>query len=133
MAKREVICDTDVIIDYWNIYSSRHSESKNIVENLIGIGSVILSGITKMELIIGATNKSELERINKNLHQFSLTLINDEISQLAIQLLQEYNLSHGLALPDAMIAATSIVTQVELFTYNIKDYKFINGLKLYQP
>lgn len=131
MAKRAVICDTDVLIDYLNKNSLRHSSSSDILENAIGLDNAILSAITKMELIIGATNKDELRRINKNIYLFRTALINDAITELGIQLLQKYRLSHGLALPDALIAATAIILEVELFTHNIKDYKFIDDLMLY--
>lgn len=133
MATERVICDTDVIIDHWNISNTRHIQTKNILENSIGIDKVILSGVTQMELLVGAMNKSELARINSNLKQFNIMMINNGINLLAVELLQEYKLSHGLALPDALIAATSLFTQFQLFTYNVKDYKFIKGLKLYQP
>ena len=79
---------------------------------------------------MGAGNKNELNRINRNIHQFNITLIDDDITQSAFQLLQTYKLSHGIAIPDGLIAATSMILQVELFTYNIKDYKFIIGLTL---
>lgn len=131
MAKERVICDTDVIIDYWNLNSFRYQQTQNVLENSIGIENVILSGVTQMELLVGARNKSELSRINNNLSQFNITLINDAVNLLAIDLLQTYNLSYGLALPDALIAATAMYTQFALFTYNTKDYKFINDLQLY--
>jgi len=119
------------MIDYWNINSPRHASTKNAIENLIEPKYVLLSAITKMELIIGAFNKNELHRINKNIHQFPIALINDDITKAAIQLLQNYKLSHGLALPDGLIAATALVLEFKLFTYNVKDYKFIDGLMLY--
>lgn len=133
MATQKIICDTDVIIDYWNSKSQRYFDSRNVLDNLIGFENIVISTITRMELIIGANNKSELSRINKNSHNFEISLINGEIATLAVQLLQDYKLSHGLALPDAFIAATSIITNFPLFTYNLKDYKFISELKLYQP
>lgn len=74
-----------------------------------------------------------MQKINKSIFRFTVTFINDHITQAAIQLLQDYRLSHGLALPDALIAATSTITQLPLFTYNLKDYKFISGIKLYDP
>ena len=132
MATQKIICDTDVIIDHWNSKSQRYFDSRNVLNNLIGFENIVISTITRMELIIGANNKSELSRINKNSHNFEISLINGEIATLAVQLLQDYKLSHGLALPDAFIAATSIITNFPLFTYNLKDYKFINELKLYQ-
>ena len=81
--------------------------------------------------MIGAKNKSELSRIVKNSHNFEVSSINADIATLAIQLIQDYNLSHGLVLPDAFIAATSIITQFPLFTYNLKDYKFIDEIELF--
>jgi len=132
MAKEIVICDTDVIIDYWNGNSQRHRYTKRIIEGLVERYDVSLSAITKMELIIGAVNKDELRRIDKGIHEFDIVLVNDDISRVAVELLQKYNLSHGLALPDAFIAATSIVLNANLFTFNIKDYRFISALKLFQ-
>ncbi len=86
-----------------------------------------------MELIVGASNKSELNKINSDVHQFQIALIDNAVSQLAIDLLRNYTLSHGLSLPDALIAATSIVARLDLFTYNVKHYKFIDGINLYTP
>lgn len=131
MAETKVICDTDVMIDYLNSNSERHPATKDLIENAIRIENVILSAITKMELIIGATNKPDLNWINKSIHRYTIAFINDIITQTAIELLQNYKLSHGLALPDSLIAATSIVTQLPLFTYNLKDYKFIDGIELF--
>ncbi len=131
MATQKVICDTDVIIDYWNSNSQRYVDSRNVLDNIIGIENIVISTITKMELIIGAKNKSELSKIIKNSQNFEVSSINSDISTLAIQLLQDYNLSHGLVLPDALIAATSIITQFPLYTYNLKDYKYITGIELF--
>lgn len=59
-------------------------------------------------------------------------LISPEITQRAIDILSEYHLSHGLAIPDALIAATSLDTGFSLFTYNTRNFKFIKGLHLYK-
>jgi len=133
MAANKVICDTDVMIDYLNSNSERHLVTKDLLENVIRTENLILSAITKMELIIGATNKPGLRSINKSIYRFTIASINDDITQVAIELLQDYNLSHGLALPDALIAATTIIAQFPLFTYNLKDYRFIDGIELYNP
>ena len=44
----------------------------------------------------------------------------------------KYVLSHKLVLPDGFIAASAVAHDIELFSLNIKDYKFIEGLKLYK-
>ncbi len=86
-----------------------------------------------MELIVGAKNKIDLIKINKNINRYNIAFLNDRITYVALQLLQDYTLSHGFALPDALIAATSIVTGFSLFTYNLKDYKFIENINIYDP
>ena len=131
METAKVICDTDVMIDYLNNNSERHFNTKDLIENFIGTENVVLSAVTKIELIFGVTNKKDMERINKSVLRYTIAFINNEISQVAIRLLQDYKLSHGLAMPDALIAATSLVTQIPLFTYNLKDYKFIDGIELF--
>jgi predicted nucleic acid-binding protein len=131
MAKKQVVCDTDVMIDYWDISSKRHMNTKHIVENEIGLNNVMISAITKMELLMGASNKAEETKIKKKLLRFNTALLNSDITTEAIDLFEHYRLSHGLAIPDCLIAATAKVMNLELFTYNLKDYKFINKLGLF--
>lgn len=85
-----------------------------------------------MELIVGAVNKIQLSKINKELRAFLIILPDHDIGLLSLKLLQEYNLSHGLQIQDCFIAATALFMKVQLFTYNVKDFKFIDGLDLYK-
>jgi predicted nucleic acid-binding protein len=131
MAKEKVICDTDVLIDYFDRNKNRNASAMAILETHIGLDNVIISSITKMELLFGATNKLDLGIINKKLSRFSVILINERVNLTAIGLMQDFKLSHGLAIADSLIAATAIETKLRLFTYNLKDFKFINDLTLY--
>ena len=133
MAKKKIICDTDVMIDYWDTKKSRHAATKSTLEKTIGIDDVLLSAITKMELMMGAINKSDMTKIERGLERFNIALINNDITLLSFELLKTYRLSHGISLPDSIIAATALIADVELFTYNAKDFKFISKLKLLQP
>ena len=132
MAKKKIICDTDVMIDFWDLKNVRHASTKAILEENIELDNVVLSAITKMELLLGATNKNDLTKIKKNLQRFNVALLDADITIKAFELIEKYQLSHGLALPDSIIAATAIITDLELFTYNLKDYKFISELKIYK-
>jgi len=58
--------------------------------------------------------------------------INDTISDIFIQIVDKYALSHAISIPDSIIAATSIYYDIELYTSNLKDFNFIPGLKLYK-
>jgi len=89
--------------------------------------------ITVGELYYGARNKRELQKIRKHLSlltQFPLTAV---VSQVFIDLLENYALSHGLTIPDALIAATAVANNLPLYTFNLKDFRYIPELYLYEP
>jgi tRNA(fMet)-specific endonuclease VapC len=46
--------------------------------------------------------------------------------------MENYSLSHKLAIPDALIAATALSHDMSLYTLNLKDFRFIEGINLYQ-
>jgi predicted nucleic acid-binding protein len=131
MEAQQIICDTDVIIDFWSEANARHVSTKAILENKIGLKNVVLSAITKIELLVGAVNKTDLSKLIKNLDPFIISAIDKDITSKAIELVEKYSLSHSLELADSLIAATAISMDLELFTYNTKDYKFIPELKLF--
>ena len=45
--------------------------------------------------------------------------------------METYSLSHKLTIPDALIASTALVYSLDLYTFNLKDFRFITGLNLY--
>ena len=132
MAETKIICDSDVMIDYFDLKSLRHTITKIKLEEEIGLENIMLSAISKLKLIAGATTKSDLLTIIKKLKRFSVILFFPTITSLSFELLETYKLSHGLALPDCLIAATVLKTDLEFFTYNTKDFKFIPKLRLHK-
>jgi predicted nucleic acid-binding protein len=131
MEENLILCDTDVLIDYFDKSKARHQQTKQIIEHQISLDKVVISAITKMELFLGATNKVELNKIDKLIGRFGLLLINRQITKKSLDLLKSYHLSHNLAIPDSIIASTAIVADLELFTYNVKDFRFVKNLNLY--
>jgi predicted nucleic acid-binding protein len=47
--------------------------------------------------------------------------------------METYSLSHKLSIPDALIASTALVHKIDLYTLNLKDFRFIEGLNLHEP
>jgi predicted nucleic acid-binding protein len=72
------------------------------------------------------------KRFEKLLNNYTIVLLDRNISLLAIDLYKKYKLSHGLDIPDSLIAATSIVLELPLFTYNVKDFHYIPDIQLYR-
>ena len=130
MATQKLICDTDVLIEFFDKKKARHSQTIATI-NEIGIDNILISAISKMELIKGTLHKEHSQQVAKKLKRLDTILLSPEITVRTIELLNTYHLSHGLAIPDALIAATSLETGLKLFTYNVRDFKFIKGLNLY--
>ncbi len=98
----------------------------------IGQENIAISDVTCAELLYGARNKMELEIIRKDINKLTILSIQSEISRNAVQLVEKYSLSHKLSLPDALIASTAIYHNLELYTLNIKDFKFLKNIKLFK-
>jgi predicted nucleic acid-binding protein len=122
-----VLCDSTVIIDAINNVSKAQEE-------LLSIGSqnVLISVITEMEVLAGAINKEHQLKLEKKLKQYNILQIDNRISSKATELIKKYKLSHGLLIPDAIIAASCLVYDFKLLTDNVKDFKFIEGISLYE-
>jgi predicted nucleic acid-binding protein len=84
-----------------------------------------------MELYRGMQNKREMLDMQKKIASYNVLHFNDDVSKTAIDLVNKFKLSHNLQIPDAIIGAMSIVFNIELFTYNKKDFKYLPGIKLY--
>lgn len=89
-----------------------------------------MSAVTMMELIVGAFNKREIQLIKKTFADFDVLELNEAVSVRAKNLIEQYSKSHGLLIPDALIAATALEYDVPLFTANVSDFRFIPGLEL---
>jgi len=123
-----VICDTNIFISAFNGLSKT-------TEALAKIGSdnVLMPSITVMELYRGMDNKKQMAKMARKIKAYNILDFNEEVSQTAIELIKTFKLSNNLQIPDAIIAALSINYNLPLFTYNIRDFKFIPELNLYQP
>ena len=122
-----ILCDTNIFIHAFN------GNAQTIEElNLIGHENIALSTITVMELFQGMGNKRELEIMKKRIRYYDFIEIDIPVSRLALELVEQFNLSHGLKIPDAIIAATAVVHQIELHTYNVKDFRFVPDIRLYE-
>ena len=120
------VVDTDILVDA----AMKTSEAVECLDKIEREAVLAISAITKMELLIGCRNKIELRKTERFLQRFRIIKLNEQISDKAIELLKQYRLSHGLAIPDAMIAATAIILNENFITKNQRDYRFISGLRL---
>jgi len=121
----KVLIDTCIFIDIFR-------GNRELLEEIIKLSNsfnFFINSIIYMELVQGARNKAELQKILKFLKRFKMIFIDETISQKAMELIVCYNLSHNLLLADAIIAATCLTKGLKLFTFNKKDFSYIKGIE----
>jgi hypothetical protein len=121
-----ILIDTNIVIDCFR-------GNENILSEIqkIGFKNIAISSVTVCEMYQGMkkTEKRETIELLRNFNKF---LITEAISKRAEDLVYEY-FDKGLKLPDALIAATVLENNLQLFTLNKKDFDFIKGIKFYKP
>lgn len=122
-----VLCDTNDLIELYKDNTSIISSLKEI-----GQDNIAISVITSAELIFGAFNKRELTQTKKDISHLKVLSLDEVISSKFLNLMSQYSLSHNLTIPDSIIAATALVYDIPLFTLNQKDFKYIDGLDIWE-
>jgi len=121
-----ILCDTNIFIEIY--------KGNDLIIDIfkkIGQDNVAISDVSCAELLYGARNKKELNLIRKDLDKLIVLPISSTISTYAVKLVEKFSLSHNLNLPDALIASTVIVHDIELYTLNLKDFRFLNDISLF--
>lgn len=124
-----VLVDTDVLI--W--YMRGNPKAKKAIDEL---GQFSISAINYMELVQGLRNSEELRVLHDFIKKRRISLIhtNEEISRRAVLLMEQFSLSNGLRMADALVAATAVSEGLILFTANIRHYSFLNiEMKRFRP
>lgn len=92
---------------------------------------IAVSIITVMELRIGATNPSKRALIDELLSPYEIIPLNKQVGIVALRLIESHTSpQRRLSLGDALIAATCIVHNADLLTFNRADFNFISGIRL---
>jgi len=118
LGDRKVFIDTCIMIEYLR-------DNIELDKNYSYVNSIVL-----MELYIGAKNKRDLREIKAKLQGFKLLDINQDIINLSIQIIETFSLSHGAKIQDSIIASTCLINNLPIYTYNIKDFKYIPNLDI---
>ncbi len=121
-----VLIDTDILIDV----GRNVKNAVAFLQQQQSQAGLAISTVTQMELIVGCQNKPELRALEQFLQRFQIIKLNEQISDMAVEILRRYRLSHGLLIADALIAATSLSLHQPMATKNRRDYQFINDLQL---
>jgi tRNA(fMet)-specific endonuclease VapC len=123
-----VLMDTDFVYEYF----SQNAEAVNAI-NENSDNHFIIGFTTAAELVKTAYNKEKLDMLNATLHKSKLEVlhIDEDISEKALELIQQYHLSHAASIADMLLAATALKYNCQLATCNKKHFQHIPELKLF--
>src|SRR5262245_46483950 len=127
MSSSVAIVDTTVIIHIFRGYAPAISWFTSFSKPL-GVTT-----ISYLEIIYGAGSKAKQASCKTLLNQFNLLHLKSIDQDWAIQQLEAYRLSHGIATNDTLIASVAHRLQIPLYTHNIKDMTPIIGNLAIKP
>jgi len=126
MAKEIIVADTSLFIDYFR----KQKKEKTVLFLLSEKYEIIISVITKLEVMIGVNNEQKVFWSNVfetativGLQEFEIDIATDLLKQL-----KKENKLIGLS--DVLIAATALSRSLKLSTLNTKLFERIEKLKL---
>lgn len=122
------LTDSDILID----------ASRGLVEAVAFLTSQQSMGgrisiVSAMELVAGCRDAKQLSQVQQFLQRVVILPVSANISQSAYQLMETFFLSHGLLIPDSLIAATAISHGLSLYTKNVRHFGMIPGLTIIRP
>jgi len=120
-----MLFDTDVII--WALRGNKKAADRIDAEAVLQ-----LSAVSYMELLKGSRNKEDQRQTTTFIRDmnFESLPIDTDVSHRATVYMEEYALSAGLDLADALIAATAAEHKIPICTANDKHYKMIPGIEI---
>lgn len=129
MAKKNkiILCDTNIL---FQLLDGNFEIKKN--EEAIGNENIGFSIITHAEAFAGSSN-DDVKSLKSFFSRHHMYHINEDASKIFNGLILSFHQRHSKWIPDAIIAATALSCNLELFTLNRKDFNFIPNLKLYKP
>ncbi len=123
------LIDTDLLVD-----SARGvAEAKQFLTERYAADAIRISIISAMELIRGCRATAELRQVQRMLSEVLVLPVSAAASETAYRLIEALFLSHGLAIPDALIVATAIEHGLVVYTRNVRHFEPVSGLRVIKP
>jgi predicted nucleic acid-binding protein len=118
-----ILPDTDVLIDYLR------GDARAVALVAEHSNCIILSPIVVAELYAGVRGEGEERTLREFVSLFPVVELTVEVATAGGLLRREYGRSHGVGLPDALLAATAMAEGAELKTLNVRHYPMLKELK----
>ena len=126
MAEQYFLIDSNCIIDY---LGNRLPQSGMAFLNEVIDGVANVSVISKLEVLGFDAPEDDYKLLTEFFDEALVLYLTEEIVQECISIRKEQTIK----LPDAIIAATAIIYEMDLITRNATDFKNVRHLKVVNP
>jgi len=123
-----IILDTDVMVDLLRGYLPAVAWMESLGEAEIG-----LPGFVVMELLQGCRNRHEQRILQERIAPYAVLWPSPEHCNQALASFARLHLSGNVGVLDVLIAQTALAFGEPLYTFNVKHYRDIEGLKTVEP
>lgn len=124
-----ILMDTDVLVDIYRQYPP----AMTWLESLGKKTALGISGFSLFELMDGAENRLQMQRIKKLLDPFPLFWPTSGDYRRAVKTFSMVHLSHGSSIADILIGETSVGLGVPIHTFNEKHLSVVPRLEVVKP
>ena len=122
------ILDTNIVIYY--LKNMMPEEVLTFVEGKLFSEKPKLSVITEIELLgWQKATEEDIDSIKEFIENTKVLELSEIVKNKTIEIKRSYNIK----LPDAVIAATALLYNLELITRNVEDFKNIANLRIKNP
>lgn len=112
------VIDTDVLIDHLRGVA----DARDLLLELLDLGSTPAVSVITVAEIEAGLRETERPSVETLLDKLSVLPLDTEIARTGRRFRREFGRSHGVLLPDALIAATTVKHAGVLYTLNRKHY-----------
>lgn len=92
-----------------------------------------VSVITYFELLAGCRNRREQRTVAREMRNYRLLLLTEDISRTALSWFERFHLSHGVGFLDSLIGATALHQDLTVATLNTKHFEPLPGIRVERP
>ncbi len=122
------LVDASVVVDIYRGYEPAVAWMNSNTQLRIAV-----TPLTWMEVVAGAKTKANQRKVIRLLDMFLMEELEKTDIDWAMQQLKTYRLSHGVDIPDCLIAAPSYRLQLPLYTRNLKHFTPLLGNLAQEP
>ena len=123
-----LLLDTDILVDLLRAYPPAVAWLLSVQGETIA-----LPGYVVLELLDGCSNRQETDRLLRLVTSYKVFWPSSEDCDWAIAEFAIRRLTHKLGILDVLIASCAVGLNLPLYTFNVKHFRAISGMKTVQP